>query len=77
MGPVGRNVEKCGRGGAHTGFLRQITEKQVWRNTDGTWVTPSEGGVKEAAGMKFFAIYIGRRQGMVDQWVALHPIFRV
>ena len=24
--------------GTHTGFLRQITGKRVWRRTDGKWV---------------------------------------
>ena len=63
--------------GTHTGFLRQITGKRAQRNADETWVTPAAGEVLETAGTQSAATYIGRRQGMVAQWVALRPIFEV
>ena len=68
----GKTVE-----GDHTGFLFQITVKRAWQNLDGTWVTPEEGGLQEAARMQLTAVYILRRQGMVAQWVAMCPIFEL
>ena len=62
---------------AHTGFLQQIMGNWELQNTDGAWVTPSSGELREAAGMKSTAIYIGYRQGMLAQWVALHPLLKV
>ena len=41
------------------------------------WVTPVAKSVQEAAGMQFTDNYIGRREGMVDQWVVMLPIFEV
>ena len=61
--------------GAHTSFLHQITGKPVRCSTYSKWVITATGEVQEAAGMYLAAAYIGRRQGGVDQWVALRPIF--
>ena len=36
--------------GTHTEFLRLITGKKARRLGDGTWETPGEEGVREAAG---------------------------
>ena len=57
MGNLGRNGEYNGRD-AHY-FLRKITEKQVWRNPNGKWVTPVAGDTREAVGMKSSATHIG------------------
>ena len=40
-------------------------------------VTQVEEYIWEASGMQLAAIYIGRRQETVNQWVALSPIFEV
>ena len=40
-------------------------------------MTQAAGEVQEAAGMQLADTYIGCRQGMVDKWVALLPIFEV
>ena len=58
-------------------FLRQIMGKRAWRKSDGKWVTTKAEVVWKAAGTQSEMIYIGRRQGMVAQWVALWPIFEV
>ena len=57
--------------GTHTGFLRQITDKQTRRFGDGTWETPRAEGVQEEAVMQSAMTYIGRRQANAAQWVAL------
>ena len=61
----------------YTGFLQQITGKRERKNPDETWVTLVVGEVMGEAGMQLAATYIGRRQGTVDQWVALRRIFEV
>ena len=63
--------------GAQTGFLRQITGKQVWRIVDGAWETPRAEVVREAAVMQSVMTCIGIRQVTVAQWVKLRPIFEV
>ena len=63
--------------GTHTGFLRQIMGKRDWQNTYRTWVNPRAEVVQEAVGTQSAMTYIGRIQGTVAQWVALHPIFEV
>ena len=63
--------------GTHTGFLQQITGKWARQKPDRTFVTPSEGEVLGGVGMKSAATYLGHRQGVVSQWVALRPIFEV
>ena len=45
------------------------------RNTDRTWETTVTTEVLRVSGIQTSAIYIGRRQGIVDQWVALRTIF--
>ena len=61
--------------GVHTSSLCKITGMQARQNAGRTWVTLAVGGVREAAGIKSVAGYIGHRQGTVDQWQALRPIF--
>ena len=60
--------------GTHTGFLGHIAGKRERWKADGVWVTPRAEVVWEAAGTQSAMTYIGRRQGMVSQWVALSPI---
>ena len=63
--------------GTHTGFLRQITRYRKQRKSYGTWVTPRVEVFQEAAVTQLEMTYIGRRQGMAAQWMALRPIFEV
>ena len=63
--------------GAHTGFLKDITGKRARRIKGGAWETPGSEVVREAAGTQSAMTYIGRRQAIVEQWVALPPIFEV
>ena len=48
-----------------------------WQNMGGTWVTPEAGKVQSSAGMKSVVTHIRCRQGTVEQWVALRPIFKL
>ena len=50
--------------GNHTGFMRQITGKQVRRKADGTWSTPE---AEEVAVTQYDTTYIRRRQGKMEQ----------
>ena len=63
--------------GTHTEFLRMITGKRTKQLGDGTWETPGEEGIREAAVTQSARINIERRQETVAQWVALHTLFRV
>ena len=42
-----------------------------------TWDTLADGEVLREDGVQTSATYIGRGQGIVEQWVDLHPIFEV
>ena len=55
----------------------QIIGKQVQRKADGMWVTPKAEVVREALDNQSSTNYIRRRKGVVAQWVALRPIFKV
>ena len=59
------------------GFPRQITGKWAKWQTDRTWETLEMEEVLRVAGMKLAAEYIGLRQAMVAQWVALRPLLEV
>ena len=63
--------------GAHTGFMRKTTGKRARQKVDRTWVNPGAELVLEATGNQSVMADIGRRQGAVDQWVMLRPIFEV
>ena len=63
--------------GTHTGFMRKIKGKRVWRKTDRTWVIPREEVVLEAVRTQLSMAYIRRRQEVVAQWVSLRTIFEV
>ena len=63
--------------GTHTGFLRQVMGKKAQQISDMTWETSRTEVVREAAGTQSAMTYIGRRQAIVEQWVALPPIFEV
>ena len=62
--------------GAHTGFLVQITGKQVWI-VDGAWEMHGAEVVQKASGTQSAMTYIGRRQASVAQWVTLQTILKV
>ena len=61
----------------HMEFLKMITGKRVKQLEDGTWETPGEEVIREAAGTQSDRIYIERRQATVAQWVALRSLFEV
>ena len=63
--------------GKHTAFLQQIMRKQSRQNPYGTWVISALGEMMGEEGVQLAAMYIGRRQGEVSQWVALRSIFEV
>ena len=59
-----------------TSFQYNILQMSSWQNMGGTWVTPEAGKVQSSAGMKSVVTHIRCRQGTVEQWVALRPIFK-
>ena len=63
--------------GLHVGFPRQITGKRACYQADGNWETTVTEEVIWAIVMQLEAKYIGNRQEMVAQWVALCPFMEV
>ena len=61
----------------HKCLLHQIKGNRAQHNMGGTWMKPVEGEVREAEGAQLEATYIGRRKGIVAQWVALRPILKL
>ena len=62
--------------GMHVGLLRQVTGKKERRKNDGSWKKAASDSVLQGAGTQPLQTYIGRRQAIVEEWVALWPILR-
>ena len=62
---------------SHVVLLRQINRKRASRTKYCTWETPAASEMLRETKMKTADTYIGCSQGMVSQYVALHPIFEV
>ena len=75
MGPIGSNGENYVRV-THRFPAKNYGELGTTEYGQGMGDTSSGGSTGET-GMKSTAIYIGRRQGMLAQLVALHPLFKV
>ena len=58
-------------------FLRKITWKRAMCQVKRTWEIPAAEEVLRAAGNNSESDYIGRRQAMISQWLALHPFLGV
>ena len=61
-------------GKIHVGLLCQIKGRRTRGKSDGSWETPTAKGVLWATGMKSLAMYIGRWQEKVAQWLSLLPL---
>ena len=63
--------------GLHTGFLKKIMGEQARRNSEGMWLTPEKGEMREVVRIQSVATYIGRSQGTVYQLLVLIPILKL
>ena len=63
--------------GFHEGFLRKLTNLKAKILRDGLWRKVVVDKVLQGSGTKLLLKYLDRRQGKVEKWVALRPIFDV
>ena len=63
--------------GTRVRLLRQMTRNRAWRNTYGTWVTPTAGEVMRESGIQTAAIHTNCRQSILVQWVTIRLILEL